>query len=153
MPVPAAGPAGALLRRFTGLRARYGTAFRHPHPRSGTAGDRPLSVPDDAQAAAGRPAPRAVAAAGLRNLVFQLGGDVRVIPAGGSGRGGPEPAQHGRRPGRVPQHPPVAEPVKGGRPGAGPPGKGVLPGMTASPGARTAAKPGPRRLPTSTAER
>src|SRR5689334_21706644 len=81
MPVPAAGPAGALLRRFTGLRARYGTAFRYPHPRSGTAGDRPLSVPDDAQAAAGRPAPRAVAAAGLRNLVFQLGGDDRVIPA------------------------------------------------------------------------
>jgi hypothetical protein len=36
---------------------------------------------DDAQAAAELPTPRAMAAADLHNLVFQLGGDVRVIPA------------------------------------------------------------------------
>jgi hypothetical protein len=53
-----------------------------------------------------------------------------LIPAGaparsgraGSGQGGPEFAQDGRCPGRVLEHPPVAEPVEGGRPGAGPDG-------------------------------
>lgn len=63
------------------LRARYGTAFHHRHLRGGTAGDRPLSVLDDAQAAAELPALRAMAAAGLHDLVFQPGGDVRIIPA------------------------------------------------------------------------
>jgi len=63
------------------LRAHYGTEFHHPHLRSGTAGDWPLNVFDDAQAAAELPTLRAMAAADLHNLVFQLGGDVRIIPA------------------------------------------------------------------------
>lgn len=49
-----------------------------------------------------------------------VAGVLAVRPAGGSGHGCPELAQDGRRPGRVLQHPPVAEPVKGDRPGAGP---------------------------------
>jgi len=63
------------------LRAHYGTTFHHPHLRSGTTGDWPLNVFDDAQAAAELPTLRAMAAADLHNLVFQLGGDVRIIPA------------------------------------------------------------------------
>jgi hypothetical protein len=65
------------------LRAHYGTAFHQPHLRSGTTGDWPLNVFDDAQEAAELPTLRATAAADLHNLVFQLGGDVRIIPAGG----------------------------------------------------------------------
>jgi hypothetical protein len=41
----------------------------------------PLNVFDEAQAAAELPTLRAMAAADLHNLVFQLGGDVRIIPA------------------------------------------------------------------------
>jgi hypothetical protein len=63
------------------LRAYYGSGFHHPHLRSGTAGDWPLNVFDEAQAAAELPTLRAMAAADLHNLVFQLGGDVRIIPA------------------------------------------------------------------------
>jgi hypothetical protein len=63
------------------LRAHFGTAFHHPHLRSGTTGDWPLNVFDKAQAAAELPTLRAMAAADLHNLVFQLGGDVRIIPA------------------------------------------------------------------------
>jgi hypothetical protein len=63
------------------LRAHYGTAFHHPHLRSGTTGDWPLNVFDEAQAAAELPTLRAMAAADLHNLVFQIGGDVRIIPA------------------------------------------------------------------------
>src|SRR6516225_2874032 len=37
-----------------------------------------------------------------------------------SGHGGPEFTQDGRRPGRILEHPPVAEPVEGDRLGAGP---------------------------------
>jgi hypothetical protein len=63
------------------IRAHFGTEFHHPHLRSGTAGDWPLNVFDDAQAAAERPTLRAMASADLHNLVFQLGGDVQIIPA------------------------------------------------------------------------
>ena len=63
------------------LRAHFGSGFHHPHLRSGTAGDWPLNVIDEAQAAAELPTLRAMAAADLHNLVFQLGGDVRIIPA------------------------------------------------------------------------
>jgi hypothetical protein len=63
------------------LRAHFGTQFHHPHLRSRTAGDWPLNIRDEAQAAAELPMLRAMAAADLHNLVFQLGGDVRVIPA------------------------------------------------------------------------
>jgi hypothetical protein len=63
------------------LRAYFGAGFHHPHLRGGTAGDWPLNAFDEAQAAAELPTLRAIAAADLHNLVFQLGGDVRIIPA------------------------------------------------------------------------
>jgi len=52
-----------------------------PHLQSGTVGDWPLNVFDDEQAAAELPTLRAMAAADIHNLVFQLGGDYRIIPA------------------------------------------------------------------------
>ena len=63
------------------IRAYFGRAFAHPHLRSGTVGDWPLNVFDEEQAAAELPTLRAMAAADVHNLVLQLGGDVRVIPA------------------------------------------------------------------------
>jgi len=63
------------------LRAYFGTRFLHPHLQSGTIGDWPLNVFDHAQAATELPTLRAMASADLHNLVFQLGGDVRIIPA------------------------------------------------------------------------
>jgi hypothetical protein len=63
------------------IRAYFGTGFLHPHLRSGTAGDWPLNVFDEEQAAAELPTLRAIASTDIHNLVFQLRGDVRIIPA------------------------------------------------------------------------
>jgi hypothetical protein len=63
------------------IRASFGLGFLHPHLQSGTAGDWPLNVFDDTQAAAELPTLRAMAAADLHNLVFQLGGNYRIVPA------------------------------------------------------------------------
>jgi hypothetical protein len=63
------------------LRAYFGSTFAHPHLQSGTVGDWPLNVFDDENAAAELPTLRAMAAADLHNLVFQVGGDIRIIPA------------------------------------------------------------------------
>jgi hypothetical protein len=63
------------------LRAYFGAGFAHPHLQSGTVGDWPLNVFDEDQAAAELPTLRAMAAADIHNLVFQLGGDIRIIPA------------------------------------------------------------------------
>ncbi|MCW3056871.1 MAG: hypothetical protein JWO21_840 [Solirubrobacterales bacterium] len=63
------------------IRSYFGLAFLHPHLQSGTVGDWPLNVFDEEQAAAELPTLRAMAAADMHNLVFQLGGDVRIIPA------------------------------------------------------------------------
>jgi hypothetical protein len=63
------------------IRAYFGVEFLHPHLRSGTVRDWPLNVFDDEQAAAELPTLRAMAAADIHNLVFQLGGDYRIIPA------------------------------------------------------------------------
>jgi hypothetical protein len=63
------------------IRAYFGLGFLHPHLQSGTVGDWPLNVFDDEQAAAELPTLRAMASADIHNLVFQLGGDVRIIPA------------------------------------------------------------------------
>jgi hypothetical protein len=63
------------------IRAYFGVGFAHPHLQSGTVGDWPLNVFDEEQAAAELPTLRALAAADVHNLVFQLGGDVRIIPA------------------------------------------------------------------------
>ena len=63
------------------IRAYFGAAFAHPHLQSGTVADWPLNVFDEEQAKEELPTLRALAAADVHNLVFQLGGDVRVIPA------------------------------------------------------------------------
>lgn len=63
------------------IRAYFGAGFAHPHLQSGTVGDWPLNVFDEAQAATELPTLRAMAAADIHNLVLQLGGDVRIIPA------------------------------------------------------------------------
>jgi hypothetical protein len=63
------------------IRAYFGAGFAHPHLQSGTVGDWPLNVFDEEQAAAELPTLRAMAAADIHNLVFQVGGDVRIIPA------------------------------------------------------------------------
>ncbi len=63
------------------IRAYFGLGFAHPHLQSGTVGDWPLNVFDEKQAAVELPTLRAIAAADAHNLVFQLGGDVRIIPA------------------------------------------------------------------------
>ncbi len=67
------------------IRAYFGSAFAHPHLQSGTVGDWPLNVFVEEQAAAELPTLRAMAAADAHNLVFQLGGDIRIIPATVSG--------------------------------------------------------------------
>jgi hypothetical protein len=63
------------------IRAYFGSTFAHPHLQSGTVGDWPLNVFDDEGAAAELPTLRAMAAADIHNLVFQVGGDIRIIPA------------------------------------------------------------------------
>lgn len=63
------------------IRAYFGGAAHHPHLRSGTVGDWPLNVFDEHQAIGELPTLRAMAAADMHNLVFQLGGDVKIIPA------------------------------------------------------------------------
>ncbi len=68
------------------IRAYFGLGFLHPHLQSGTVGDWPLNVFDEEQAAAQLPTLRAMAATDIHNLVFQLGGDVRIIPATASVR-------------------------------------------------------------------
>jgi hypothetical protein len=61
------------------IRAYYGVGAHHPHLQAGTAGDWPLNVFDEKQAAAELPTLRAIASADLHNLVFQR--DYRIIPA------------------------------------------------------------------------
>ncbi len=63
------------------IRAYFGPGFAHPHLQSGSVGDWPLNVFDEEQAAIELPTLRAMAAADIHKLVFQLGGDVRIIPA------------------------------------------------------------------------
>jgi hypothetical protein len=63
------------------IRAFFGAGFLHPHLRGGTLGDWPLNVFDEQQAAAELPILRAIASAEIHNLVFQTGGDYRIIPA------------------------------------------------------------------------
>jgi hypothetical protein len=63
------------------IQAYYGAGALHPHLRGGTVGDWPLNVFDTNEAAAELPTLRAIASAEVHNLVFQLGGDTRIIPA------------------------------------------------------------------------
>jgi hypothetical protein len=61
------------------IRAYYSAGAHHPHLQTGTAGDWPLNVFDEKQAAAQLPTLRAMASADLHNLVLQR--DYRIIPA------------------------------------------------------------------------
>ncbi|MDX6665565.1 MAG: hypothetical protein QOG68_1771 [Solirubrobacteraceae bacterium] len=63
------------------IRAYFGSGSPHPHLRGGTVGDWPLNVFDEDQAAAELATLRAIAAGEIHNLVFQTGGDHRIIPA------------------------------------------------------------------------
>jgi hypothetical protein len=63
------------------VRAYLGATAHHPHLQSGTVGDWPLNVFDEHEASEELPVLRAMASADLHNLVFQLGGDTRIIPA------------------------------------------------------------------------
>jgi hypothetical protein len=63
------------------IRAYFGIGSPHPHLQGGTVGDWPLNVFDEDQAAAELTTLRTVAAAEIHNLVFQTGGDYRIIPA------------------------------------------------------------------------
>jgi hypothetical protein len=61
------------------IRALYSTGSHHPHLQGATAGDWPLNVFDEEQAAAELHTMRAIATADLHNLVVQR--DFRLIPA------------------------------------------------------------------------
>jgi hypothetical protein len=63
------------------IRAYFGSGFAHPHLQGGSVGDWPLNIFNEEQAAGELPTLRAIAAADIHNLVFELGGDVGVIPA------------------------------------------------------------------------
>jgi hypothetical protein len=63
------------------IRAYFGIGSPHPHLQGGTVGDWPLNVFDEQQAAAELATLRTIAAAEIHNLVFQTGGDYRIIPA------------------------------------------------------------------------
>jgi hypothetical protein len=63
------------------IRAYFGIGSPHPHLRGGTVGDWPLNIFDEHQAADELATLRAIAAAEIHNLVFQTGGDYRIIPA------------------------------------------------------------------------
>jgi hypothetical protein len=63
------------------VRAYFGIGSPHPHLQGGTVGDWPLNVFDEYQAVAELPTVRTIAAAEIHNLVFQTGGDYRIIPA------------------------------------------------------------------------
>jgi hypothetical protein len=63
------------------IRAYFGVGSPHPHLQGGTVGDWPLNVFDEEQATAELPTLRAIASGEIHNLVFQTGGDSRIIPA------------------------------------------------------------------------
>jgi hypothetical protein len=75
------GRSSGLLIEPIVIRAYFGSGFAHPHLQGGTVGDWPLNVFDDDQAAAELATLRAIAAADIHNLVFRVGGDIRIIPA------------------------------------------------------------------------
>jgi hypothetical protein len=63
------------------IRAYFGVGSPHPHLQGATVGAWPLNVFDEHQAAAELATLRTIAAAEIHNLVFQTGGDYRIIPA------------------------------------------------------------------------
>ena len=75
----AAVPAVAMAHGIGAVKEMFLEGAHHPHLQAGTAGDWPLNVFDEKQAAAELPTLRAIASADLHNLVFQR--DYRIIPA------------------------------------------------------------------------
>jgi hypothetical protein len=63
------------------IRAYFGIGSPHPHLQGGTVGDWPLNVFDEHEAAVELDTLRTIAAGEIHNLVFQTGGDHRIIPA------------------------------------------------------------------------
>ncbi|WP_114854554.1 hypothetical protein [Brachybacterium sp. YJGR34] len=63
------------------LIATYGAGFHHPHLRGATIGEWPLNVAAPGHASELVPVLRTIAGADIHNLVFQVGGDWRIIPA------------------------------------------------------------------------
>lgn len=63
------------------LIATYGAGFHHPHLRGATIGEWPLNVAEPSHAEELVPVLRTIAGADIHNLVFQVGGDWRIIPA------------------------------------------------------------------------
>jgi len=63
------------------LIATYGAGFHHPHLRGATIGEWPLNVAEPAHATELIPVLRTIAGADIHNLVFQVGGDWRIVPA------------------------------------------------------------------------
>ncbi|WP_448233386.1 hypothetical protein [Microbacterium lacticum] len=63
------------------LIATYGAGFHHPHLRGATIGEWPLNVAEPEHAEELVPVLRTIAGADIHNLVFQVGGDWRIIPA------------------------------------------------------------------------
>ena len=63
------------------IRAYFGIGSPHPHLQGGTVGDWPLNVFDEDEAATELDTLRTIAAGEIHNLVFQTGGDYRIIPA------------------------------------------------------------------------
>lgn len=63
------------------LIATYGAGFHHPHLRGATIGEWPLNVAEPDHAEELLPVLRSIAGADIHNLVFQVGGDWRIIPA------------------------------------------------------------------------
>jgi hypothetical protein len=63
------------------IRAYFGIGSPHPHLQGGTVGDWPLNVFNEEEAATELATLRTIAAAEIHNLVFQTGGDYRIIPA------------------------------------------------------------------------
>ncbi|SJM68966.1 hypothetical protein [Gulosibacter sp. 10] len=61
--------------------ATYGAGFHHPHLRGATIREWPLNVATAEQAEELVPVLRTIAGADIHNLVFQVGGDWRIIPA------------------------------------------------------------------------
>lgn len=63
------------------LIATYGAGFHHPHLRGATLGEWPLNVAAPEHATELIPVLRTIAAGDIHNLVFQVGGDWRIVPA------------------------------------------------------------------------
>jgi hypothetical protein len=63
------------------IRAYFGIGSPHPHLQGATVGDWALNIFDEHQAAAELATLRTISAAEIHNLVFQTGGDYRIIPA------------------------------------------------------------------------